>query len=300
VSGFWQETMLLFHDRLLLEEGLAKNSITGYCTDLLEFVEFCSNELHINPIEVTQQSIEMYLGTEQMKQKTSSSRQRALSALRSYFREQHPLLPTLDPTEHINLQGSPRRLPDFLTIGEIEKLIQAIDLSKPGGHRLKAIIEVLYGCGLRVSELTGLGMRDLFFDLGFIRVIGKGNKERLVPLGQHASQALQQYLHERNQLPISPAAKHLVFLNLKGGSLSRISVFTGLKELCVLAGLSKNISPHALRHSFATHLVEAGADLRSVQEMLGHVSITTTEIYTHLSKEHLAATVLKHHPRARQ
>ena len=182
---------------------------------------------------------------------------------------------------------------------EIDAIISAVDLSKPEGHRNKAMIEVLYSCGLRVSELTGLKISCLYLDKGFIRIIGKGDKERLVPVGKKAVREIEHYLQDRAQLPvIDKHSRDILFLNRRGGRISRVMVFNIVKELAVSAGIKKKISPHTFRHSFATHLIEGGADLRAVQEMLGHESILTTEIYTHLDKDYLRETILSFHPRS--
>jgi len=205
------------------------------------------------------------------------------------------------PMDLIDAPKLGRKLPDTLSLAEIEQLIKQIDLSKPEGHRNKAIIETLYGCGLRVTELTELKMSNIFFEEGFIRVIGKGNKERLVPIGTIAQKEISLYLEQyRNRLNISKNAENIVFLNRRGNKLSRVMIFLMIKQLAELSGLRKTISPHTFRHSFATHLIEGGADLRAVQDMLGHESITTTEIYTHLDRRFLKETITLFHPRSRK
>jgi integrase/recombinase XerD len=203
-----------------------------------------------------------------------------------------------DPAELLEAPKKQRKLPTVLSYQDIEKLIGAIDLSKPEGQRNKAIIEVLYSCGLRVSELTELKLSNLYLDIEFIKVFGKGSKERLVPIGSEAIKALQIWTEQvRVHIPIKKGEEDLVFLNRRGSRLSRVYVFMLIKQLAELAGIKKTISPHTLRHSFATHLVEGGADLRAVQEMLGHESITTTEIYTHLDREYLKEVISSFHPR---
>lgn len=204
-----------------------------------------------------------------------------------------------DPTRLIDAPKIGRHLPEVLSIPEIDAIFQAIDLSEPEGHRNKAILEVLYGCGLRVSELVNLQLSQLRFheDEQYLRVVGKGDKERLVPISKAAQKAIELYLETRNSLPIKKEAENIVFLNRRGNKLSREMIFIIVKKLTQLAGIKKNVSPHTFRHSFATHLVEAGADLRAVQEMLGHESITTTEIYTHLDREYLRSTFVRFHPR---
>jgi integrase/recombinase XerD len=191
-----------------------------------------------------------------------------------------------------------RKLPDFLTVEEINKLFDAIDRSKPEGERNKAMLETLYSSGLRVSELTGLLLSQTYLDIGFVKVTGKGNKERMVPLGSSAIKQLKIYIESyRNHMLIQPGQEDFLFLNRRGRHLTRVMVFTIIKDLCQVAGLRKTISPHTLRHSFATHLIEGGADLRAVQEMLGHSSITTTEIYTHIDRDFLRSAILQFHPR---
>jgi integrase/recombinase XerD len=225
---------------------------------------------------------------------------RVISGLRAFYR--FLLINDLisrDPSELLETPKTGRRLPDILSAEEIEILISAIDLSKKEGHRNKAILEVLYGCGLRVSELTELKISNTYLEKGYVRVTGKGNKERLVPLGGKAEKEIRNYLQDRNSLPvIQKDSRDILFLNRRGGKITRVMVFTIIKRLAVSAGLKKSISPHTFRHSFATHLIEGGADLRAVQEMLGHESILTTEIYTHLDNEFLRATILNFHPRS--
>jgi len=206
-----------------------------------------------------------------------------------------------DPTELINAPKIKRSLPHVLSLGEIDKLFEAIDHSTPEGQRNHAILETMYSCGLRVSEAINLQISNLYLDVGFIKVIGKGNKERLVPIGEAAVKYIQLYReHIRNHLPvIKKGSEDILFLNRRGSGLSRVMVFMILKDLAIKIGLDQNIHPHTLRHSFATHLVEGGADLRAVQEMMGHKSITTTEIYTHLDRSYLRTTLEKYHPRFR-
>ncbi|MBQ5458313.1 MAG: tyrosine recombinase, partial [Bacteroidales bacterium] len=204
-----------------------------------------------------------------------------------------------DPTELIETPKLARHLPTVLTVEEIEAIIGAIDVSTELGHRNRAIIEVLYGCGLRVSELVGLRLSDLFFGEEFIRVVGKGDKQRLVPIGHKAMQEIDNYMKSfRNHIEPQKGSGDILFLNRNGKKLTRAMIFTIIKQTCKAAGIEKNVSPHTFRHSFATHLIERGADLRVVQEMLGHESITTTEIYTHINKQTLLEEILMHHPRS--
>ena len=204
----------------------------------------------------------------------------------------------MDPTDLLEAPKLKRKLPDFLSLAEIDQLFAAIDHSTPEGQRNRAMLETLYSCGLRVSELINLQLSKLYLDAGFVRVIGKGNKERLVPIGGEAVKQIKLYKdHIRSLMKIKTGQEDVLFLNRRGSALSRVMVFLILKDLTAKAGIKKNIHPHVLRHSFATHLVEAGADLRAVQEMLGHKSITTTEIYTHLDRSYLRNTLEKYHPR---
>jgi len=229
-----------------------------------------------------------------------SSQARLISGIRSFYR--YLLISDQiksDPSELLQQPKIGRKLPDVIHNDEIEKLISAIDLSKPEGQRNRAIIETLYACGLRVSELTNLKISNLYFNDEFIKVVGKGSKERLVPIGQMAIKQINIYINEiRVHIDIKPGFEDFVFLNRRGHSLSRVMVFTIIKDLAERVGLKKSISPHTFRHSFASELVERGADLRAIQEMLGHESITTTEIYTHLDKEFLRSTLINYHPRA--
>jgi integrase/recombinase XerD len=229
---------------------------------------------------------------------TPSSQARIISGIRAFYKycaiEQ---LSDKDPTLLLEGPRLRRALPDVLTTEEIDAMLAQIDLSKPEGHRNKAILETMYSCGLRVSEVINLKLSQLYLDVGFIRVIGKGDKERLVPVSETATREILTYKNNiRNQLVIKNGHEDILFLNRRGSQMSRITIFVIIKELAALAGIEKNISPHTFRHSFATHLVEHGADLRAVQEMLGHESITTTEIYTHLDREFLRKTLLQHHP----
>jgi integrase/recombinase XerD len=228
------------------------------------------------------------------------SQARLVSGLKAFFRYPLPAdTIETDPSELLESPRTGRKLPDFLTVNEIDKMISGIDLSTPGGERNKAIMEILYGCGLRVSELISLRITDIYPKEGYLRIIGKGNKERLVPIGSRALKQLNIYIDSvRVHHKPGKADEDTIFLNKNGKRLSRQMVFYIVKNLAEKAGIKKTISPHTLRHSFATHLVEGGADLRAVQEMLGHVSITTTEIYTHLDREFIRQNILDHHPRA--
>lgn len=283
---------------LRAEKSLSENSVSAYRTDM-EKLRVYADSIGVEPESITHDHLQNFLACLHDLGLNKRSQSRILSGVRGFYK--YLLIEEVidnDPTELIESPKIGRKLPEFLTITEIDAMQAAIDLSKSDGHRNKAIIETLYSCGLRVSELVNLKLTELFFDDGYIRVIGKGNKERLVPIGHKAIRDINQYLQQRNDINsrIDEEYKNIVFLNRWGRQLTREMVFTIIKKYAKLAGITKNISPHTLRHSFATHLVEGGADLRAVQEMLGHESIQTTEIYTHLDREYLRETILKFHP----
>ncbi len=299
----WLDYQKDFRHFLKLERALSENTIDAYARDINKLIQYLEyKNLIIEPEEVNPEILKDFLKWINDSGIGASTQARLLSGLKAFF--SFLLLEERIETDPSSLIDSPktiRKLPDVLSITEIEKIISVIDLSKPEGHRNKAMIEVLYGCGLRVSELTGLRLSCLYLDEGFIRIIGKGDKERLVPVGNKAIKEIECYLDTRNQLPmIDKPARDILFLNRHGRKLSRVMVFTIIKELSLKAGIKKKVSPHTFRHSFATHLIEGGADLRAVQEMLGHESILTTEIYTHLDNEFLKETILMYHPRARK
>ena len=284
---------------LRAEKSLSENSVSAYRTDM-EKLRVYADSVGVEPESITHDYLQNFLAYLHDLGLNKRSQSRILSGVRGFYK--YLLIEEVidsDPTELIESPKIGRKLPEFLTIAEIDAMQAAIDLSKSDGHRNKAIIETLYSCGLRVSELVNLKLTELFFNDGYIRVIGKGNKERLVPIGHKAIKDINQYLQQRNDVNsrIDEEDKNIVFLNRWGRQLTREMVFTIIKKYAKLAGITKNISPHTLRHSFATHLVEGGADLRAVQEMLGHESIQTTEIYTHLDREYLRETILKFHPR---
>ena len=285
---------------LQLEKSLSKHTIEAYLHDvrLLEnYSELKENSRNIETFSAKEIHQFLVYLTELGLSVTSQAR--IISGLKAYYR--FLLLENIIKQSPMDLIDAPklgRKLPDTLSLQEIENLMARIDYSKPEGHRNRAIIETLYGCGLRVSELTELKLSNLFFEEGFIRVIGKGNKERLVPIGTIAQEQISMYLeHDRNHLNVAKHAENIVFLNRRGGKISRVMIFLMIKKLAESSGLRKTISPHTFRHSFATHLIEGGADLRAVQDMLGHESITTTEIYTHLDRRFLRKTITLYHPR---
>lgn len=286
-----------FRQYLILEKSLSEKTAEAYLHDVGLLDEFLG-EKKLENVEVADlQDFAKYLQKDQEVKATSQAR--ILSGVRAFYRFL-VLEGTLEtnPAQLIDTPKLARKLPTVLSVPEVEAIINAVDLSLPEGHRNRAMIEVLYSCGLRVSELIALQLSCLFFDEGYIRVIGKGNKERIVPIGSTAQKAIRLYVEGyRMSLKIKKGDADIVFLNRRGGRLSRVMVFHIVKELAEKAGITKEISPHTFRHSFATHLVEGGADLRAVQEMLGHESITTTEIYTHLDREYVQSTIALHHPR---
>lgn len=286
-----------FRQYLILEKSLSVKTAEAYLHDVGLLDEFLG-EKKLEDVEVADlQNFAKYLQKD--KEVEATSQARILSGVRAFYRFL-VLEGTLEtnPAQLIDTPKLARKLPTVLSVPEVEAIINAVDLSLPEGHRNRAMIEVLYSCGLRVSELIALQLSCLFFDEGYIRVIGKGNKERIVPIGSTAQKAIRLYVEGyRMSLKIKKGDADIVFLNRRGGRLSRVMVFHIVKELAEKAGITKDISPHTFRHSFATHLVEGGADLRAVQEMLGHESITTTEIYTHLDREYVQSTIALHHPR---
>lgn len=298
----WANTIKGFKTYLKLERSLAANSVEAYSKDLEKLYQYA--ELQVNkksPTEFSLSDLRGFITWVAELGMIPSSQSRIISGIKAFYKyllmEDHI---AADPSELLETPKITRKLPDTLSIHEINKMIAAIDLSKPEGARNKAMLEVLYGCGLRVSELTELKLSNLYLDpeVEFIKVTGKGSKERLVPIGSEAIKALKIWIDlVRVHVGIKKGEEDLVFLNRRGSRLSRVYVFMLIKQLAELTGLKKNISPHTLRHSFATHLVEGGADLRAVQEMLGHESITTTEIYTHLDREYLKSTIIDFHPR---
>ncbi|MEW5846606.1 MAG: site-specific tyrosine recombinase XerD [Bacteroidota bacterium] len=294
----WSNAINDYINFLRLEKSLSENSIAAYRTDM-EKLRLFGEGKGIEPESLGRTDLEEFLAQLHDMGLNKRSQSRILSGVRGFFK--YLLLEEVisnDPTELIDSPKIGRKLPEVLSVAEIDAMESAIDLSKPDGHRNKAIIETLYSCGLRVSELVSLRLTDLFFTDGFIRVIGKGDKERLVPIGTKAITDINMYLSQRNSIDarIDSESRNIVFLNRWGRKLTREMVFTIIKKYAALAGINKNISPHTLRHSFATHLIEGGADLRAVQEMLGHESIQTTEIYTHLDNQYLRETIMMFHP----
>ena len=295
----WEPYKKGFKAWLQLEKSLSDRSVEAYLSDvdkLTQHLLYTDNAK--NPGQLTTEELRGFLRWIAELHMTPASQGRILSGIRSFYRYcQIEQIVSVDPTELLEGPKLKRALPDVLTFEEIEHMLEHIDYSTPEGGRNRAILETLYSCGLRVSELVSLRLSCLYPEVGFIRVIGKGDKERLVPIGRDALKYIRLYRENiRVHVPVKPGQEDIVFLNRRGSALSRVMIFYVIKDLASKAGITKSISPHTFRHSFATHLVEGGADLRAVQEMLGHESITTTEIYTHLDREYLRQTLEAHHP----
>lgn len=290
-----------FKDYLKLERSLSDNSIDAYLTDIDKLSQYLESiNKPFNFKEVTTDDLKLFITWINELGMLPSTQARVISGLKSFFSFlQLEQIISVDPTEQLESPRLSRKLPDTLNIIEVNQLIDAVDASKPEGMRNKAMLETLYGCGLRVTELISLRISNIYFENEYIKVIGKGNKERIVPIGSTALKLIKIYIEEsRVHISIKKGYEDYIFLNRGGTGLSRISVFTTIKSLALKAGINKSISPHTFRHSFATHLIEGGADLRAVQEMLGHSSITTTEIYTHLDRDYLKGVITEFHPRS--
>ena len=295
----WEQVLKDFEYYLKIERGMSPNSVVSYMLDIEKLIRFLSaHELSDAPATITAETLRNFVYQES-KELKARSQSRLISSLKSFFkylmlenyREDYPM-------EYIDTPKFGMKLPDTLSVEEIDALIAGIDLSTDEGHRNRAIIETLYSCGLRVSELVSLRLSDLFFDEGFIRVLGKGNKQRLVPIGSHTQKEINNYLlYQRKKVPQVKEFSDIVFLNRRGKQLTRVMIFTIIRQAAANIGLTKQISPHTFRHSFATHLLENGANLRAIQLMLGHESITTTEIYTHLEHAYLSQVINTYHPR---
>lgn len=298
----WKADITGYKTYLRLEKSLSANSIEAYEHDILKLVQFLEfKKIGYAASQIKTEQLRDFLKWINELGMSPTSQARILSGIRSFYN--YLLMENVisaDPTELLDAPKTGRMLPDTLSKEDIEKLLDAIDRSTPEGERNRAMLEVLYSCGLRVSELVNLKISDIFFDEEYIRVIGKGNKERLVPFGSIALKHIRLYLEKiRPHVPVKSGEEDILFLNKRGKRLTRVMIFTIIKTLVQKAGLKKNVSPHTFRHSFATHLIEGGADLRAVQEMLGHESITTTEIYTHIDRRFLKDQILKYHPRSK-
>ena len=297
----WNVYIKGFKSFLSLEKSLSENSIEAYLHDVNKLVQFLEFQKYdISPKDLQLKHLQEFVQWVNELGMTATSQARLISGIKGFYK--YLLLEnvvSVDPTALLEAPRLARKLPDTLSLAEINKLIDAIDLSRKGGQRNKAMLETLYSCGLRVSELVNLKISSLFFNEDYIKVTGKGDKERLVPIGSVAIKQIEIYKDEvRCHLPIKKDNEDFLFLNNRGSKISRIHVFTTIKDLAFKARIKKKISPHTLRHSFATHLIEGGADLRAVQEMLGHESITTTEIYTHLDRDYLKEAIIRFHPRS--
>jgi integrase/recombinase XerD len=294
----WDRYIREFVSYLKIEKGLAENSWMAYEQDIQKLKSYAL-ELEKSPIEITYSDLKSFIALLFDLGLSARSQARIISGIKQFYHFLRiEIALKVDPSELLEQPKIGRKLPEVLTVAEIDALIASIDVSKPEGHRNRAIIETLYSCGLRVSELVELRISELFFEEGFIRVIGKGNKQRLVPVSKSVETAVSWYMeHQRKKLDIKKGEENIVFLNRRGSRLTREMIFTSIKHAAISTGLKRKISPHTFRHSFATHLLEGGANLRAIQEMLGHASITTTEIYTHLDQRFLREAILTHHPR---
>jgi len=297
----WQAIIKAYEGFLKLERGLASNSIEAYLSDIAKLEQFLElSQVEAGPEELDSEQLGKFLAWIAEMGLSARSQARILSGIKAFYR--YLLLEEVIEKDPTALLEGPRlgsKLPEVLSVVEIDRMLELIDLSKAQGRRNKAMLETLYSCGLRVTELVKLQISGIFRAEGFIRVIGKGDKERLVPFSPRALKEIDLYLPDRNALSIQAGNEDILFLNRRGKMLTRNMVFTIIKELAKTAGIQKTVSPHTFRHSFATHLVEGGADLRAVQEMLGHESITTTEIYTHLDSAYLREAIISFHPRSK-
>ncbi len=298
----WPLAIKEFRNYLQLERSLADNSVENYTRDVQKLQQFAEAEIKgKEPEQFSLQHLQRFLEWIHELGMTPRSQARVVSGIKSFYRylaleggiEE-------DPSELLEVPRPGQKLPEILSTKDIDKMIDKVDLSRAEGERNRAILEMLYSCGLRVSELVSLKISDLFLKEDFIRITGKGDKQRLVPIGEKARRYLLHYLQDRSHRKIDPDHEDIVFLNRSGRQLSRVMVFNIIKDLAGKARIKKKVSPHTFRHSFATHLIEGGADLRAVQEMLGHASITTTEIYTHLDRQFLREELMHHHPRAKE
>ncbi len=297
----WEEGKKGFENYLKLEKSLSQNSVSAYINDINKLINYLKkNHSKITPLKVKLEHLKGFIEWLNQREISPRTQARTISGIKSFYK--YLLIEgkiTSDPTALMESPKIGRKLPDVLSMEEIDSLIDAVDLSKAEGQRNKAMLETLYSCGLRVSELVGLKITNLFFEQGFIKVEGKAGKERLVPVSGKAIEEIGKYLNEyRKKLNVAKDSENILFLNRRGRKLSRVMIFTIIKNLAESIDLQKSISPHTFRHSFASHLINGGADLRAVQEMLGHESILTTEIYTHLDKDYLKSTIQQFHPRS--
>lgn len=297
----WSECKKGYESFLQLEKSLSQNSVTAYINDINKLIHFLTEEYSkITPEKVKLQHLKRFMEWLTEKGISPRTQARTVSGVKSFFK--YLMIEEKiqnDPTSLLETPKIGRKLPDILNMEEIDLMIDSVDISKPEGQRNRAMLETLYSCGLRVSELISMKMSNLSFDQGFVRIEGKGEKERLVPISKNAIEEITKYIENyRKHLTISKESTDILFLNRRGKKLSRVMIFTIIRGIAKKVGLTKKISPHTFRHSFATHLINGGADLRAVQEMLGHESILTTEIYTHLDKNYLKSTIQQFHPRS--
>jgi len=297
----WEEGKKGYENYLKLEKSLSPNSVAAYINDITKLIGFLDKNYNkVGPLKVKLDHLKDFIAWLNKREISPRTQARTISGIKSFYK--YLLIEgklSSDPTALLESPKIGRKLPDILSMEEIDNLIDAVDLSKAEGQRNKAMLETLYSCGLRVSELVGLKITNLFFEQGFIKVEGKAGKERLVPVSGRAVDEVGKYMTEyRKKLNVAKDSENILFLNRRGRKLSRVMIFTIIKNLAEKIGLGKSISPHTFRHSFATHLINGGADLRAVQEMLGHESILTTEIYTHLDREYLKSTIQQFHPRS--
>jgi len=299
----WETYVSEFEDYLKLERSLSDNSLSAYLSDIDKLQQFVDmSEWNLSPLDIQQEHLEQMLQHIYNLGLSAASQARILAGIKAFYKFLlFQDLITEDPSELLEGPRLDRKLPDVLSFHEIAQILEAIDMNTPEGLRNRAILETLYSTGLRVTELTEMKLSNIIRDVGFIRILGKGNKERIIPIGKDALLYIQKYQQEvRQYLDIKDGHENFVFLNRRGKKLSRVMIFYIIKDAVAQAGLEKNVSPHTFRHSFASHLVEGGANLRAVQDMLGHVSITTTEIYTHLDREYLQQIIKEYHPRSRR
>jgi len=298
----WDNAIESYKTYLILEKSLSANSVEAYLNDINKLAKYCADRHQVNtPDEVTYDILKNYLVYVSEVGVTNRTQARCISSIRSFFK-----FLVFDgklennPTKLLEAPKIGRKLPNILSVEEIDAMLNAVEMYKPEGQRNKAIIEMLYSCGLRVSELINIKLSNINFRMGVVKIEGKGNKERMIPLSKNAKAEIKQYLKVyRDYLDIEKGYEDVLFLNKRGTALSRVMVFNIIKHLANRAGIKKNVSPHTFRHSFASHLVSGGADLRAVQDMLGHESILTTEIYTHLDDHYLKDTINKYHPRSK-
>ncbi|VAW15570.1 Site-specific tyrosine recombinase XerD [hydrothermal vent metagenome] len=297
----WKDSQKGYENYLRLEKSLSQNSVSAYINDITKLSDFLERDFKkMGPEKVKLHHLKSFIEELNNKGVSPRTQARTISGIKSFFK--YLLIEgkiNSDPTSLLESPKVGRKLPEVLTMEEIDSLIDAIDLTKPEGQRNRAMLETLYSCGLRVSELVNLKITNLFFEQGFVKIKGKAEKERLVPISKNGIFEINKYLDEnRKLLKIDKESENILFLNRRGKKLSRVMIFTIIKNLADKVGIEKKISPHTFRHSFATHLINGGADLRAVQEMLGHESILTTEIYTHLDRNYLKSTIHQFHPRS--